>query len=43
LREDTREWRADLLARNPNELEEDEEPFIADVLCLRRFKKGVVS
>jgi hypothetical protein len=28
LPEDTREWWADLLARNPNKLEEDEEPFI---------------
>jgi len=30
LREDTRDWWADALAEDPNEREEDEEPFTAD-------------
>jgi len=37
LREDTRDWWTDILARDPNELEEDEEPATADVEGLRRF------
>ena len=37
LREDTREWWADMLARGPDELEDDEEPFTADPEGLRRF------
>jgi hypothetical protein len=37
LREDTREWWADMLARGPDELEEEEEPFTADPEGLRRF------
>jgi hypothetical protein len=37
LREDTREWWTDLLAEDPKELEEDEEPFTADPEGLRRF------
>jgi hypothetical protein len=37
LRKDTREWWANLLARNPDELEEDEEPSTANVTGLRRF------
>jgi hypothetical protein len=37
LREDTQAWWADLLASDPNELEEDEEPATADAEGLRRF------
>jgi hypothetical protein len=37
LREDTREWWADMLARGPDELEEEEKPFTADPEGLRRF------
>jgi hypothetical protein len=37
LREDTQERWADTLARNPEELEEDEEPFTPDTEGLRRF------
>ena len=37
LREDTQEWWADVLASDPEELEEDEEPATADVEGLRRF------
>ena len=37
LREDTQQWWADTLARDPAELEEDEEPFTADAEGLRRF------
>ena len=37
LREDTREWWAETLARQPDELEEDEEPATADAEGLRRF------
>ena len=37
LREDTREWWADMLARGPDELEDEEEPFTADHEGLRRF------
>jgi hypothetical protein len=37
LREDTREWWEDLLTRNPDELEEGEEPATADAEGLRRF------
>jgi hypothetical protein len=37
LREDTREWWADLLAHDPDELEEDEAPATADADGLRRF------
>jgi hypothetical protein len=37
LRADTREWWADVLASDPNELEEDEEPATADAEGLRRF------
>ena len=37
LREDTREWWADMLARGPDELEDEEEPFTADPEGLRRF------
>jgi hypothetical protein len=37
LREDTQEWWADVLASDPDELEEDEEPATADAEGLRRF------
>src|SRR5208283_4184406 len=37
LREDTRAWWADTLARNPGELDEGEEPATADAEGLRRF------
>ena len=41
LREDTQQWWADVLARDPNEMEEDEEPATADVAGLRSFhRKG---
>jgi hypothetical protein len=42
LREDTQQWWADTLARDPAELEEDEEPFTADAEGLRRFLEGEV-
>ena len=37
LREDTQQWWADTLARDPAELEEGEEPFTADPEGLQRF------
>jgi hypothetical protein len=37
LREDTQAWWADTLARDPDELEQGEEPATADVEALRRF------
>ena len=37
LREDTQQWWADTLARDPAELEEDEEPYTADAEGLRCF------
>jgi hypothetical protein len=37
LREDTQAWWADVLASDPDELEEDEEPATADAEGLRRF------
>src|SRR5580693_3232941 len=42
LREDTQQWWADTLARDPAELEEDEEPYTADAEGLRRFLEGEV-
>jgi hypothetical protein len=42
LRADTREWWADLLARKADELDECEEPAIADETGLRRFLEGTV-
>src|ERR1700729_1750601 len=42
LREDTQQWWADTLVRDPAELEEDEEPFTADAEGLRRFLEGEV-
>jgi hypothetical protein len=42
LREDTQQWWADTLARDPDELEEDEEPFTADAEGLLRFLEGEV-
>jgi len=37
LREDTREWWTDTLAEDPDDREEDEEPFTAEPAGLRRF------
>ena len=42
LREDTQQCWADTLARDPEELEEDEEPFTDDAEGLRRFLEGEV-
>jgi hypothetical protein len=42
LREDTQAWWADVLAREPDELEEDEAPATADVEGLRRFLQDQV-
>jgi hypothetical protein len=42
LREDTRAWWADTLARDPDELGEGEEPASADVEGLRSFLEGEV-
>jgi hypothetical protein len=42
LREDTQQWWADTLARDPAELEEGEDPFTADAEGLLRFLEGEV-
>jgi hypothetical protein len=42
VRDDTREWWTDLLARDPDELEDGEEPATADEAGLRRFLEGEV-
>ena len=42
LREDTREWWADMLARDPADLDKGEEPATADEAGLRRFLEGEV-
>jgi hypothetical protein len=42
LREDTRQWWEDLLARETNQLEENEEPATADAEGLRRFLENEV-
>jgi hypothetical protein len=42
LREDTQAWWADMLAGDPDELREDEQPATADVEGLRRFLEGEV-
>jgi hypothetical protein len=42
LREDTQAWWADVLARDPDEMEEGEEPATADVEGLRSFIEGEV-
>jgi len=42
LREDTQAWWADMLARDPDEMEEGEQPATADVEGLRRFLEGEV-
>jgi hypothetical protein len=42
LREDTQTWWADMLARDPDEMEEGEKPATADVDGLRRFLEGEV-
>ena len=42
LREDTRQWWAETLARNPDELDEGEEAATADVPGLYRFLEGDV-
>jgi hypothetical protein len=42
LREDTKEWWADVLTSDPEELEEDEQPATADAKGLRRFLEAEV-
>jgi hypothetical protein len=42
LREDTRQWWADVLAREPDDLDEGEEPATADAEGLLRFLEGEV-
>ncbi len=42
LREDTRTWWADVLARDPDELEQGEDPATADAEGLRRFLEAEV-
>jgi len=42
LREDTRDWWADTLARDPEDLDEGEEPATPDEAGLRRFLEGTV-
>lgn len=42
LREDTRDWWGDMLAREPDELEGEEKPATADAEGLRRFLEGEV-
>jgi hypothetical protein len=42
LREDTRQWWADVLARDPDEFGTDDEPATADAGSLRRFLEGKV-
>jgi hypothetical protein len=42
LREDTKDWWADVLARGPDDIEEGEEPATADVEGLRHFLEGEV-
>ena len=42
LREDTRDWWADVLAREPDDLDEGEEPATADAEGLRRFLEDEV-
>jgi hypothetical protein len=42
LREDTRDWWAETLAREPDELEEDEAPATADAEGLRHFLEAEV-
>ena len=42
LREDTQAWWADTLARDPDELDENEEPATADAEGLRRFLEAEV-
>jgi hypothetical protein len=42
LREDTQAWWADTLARDPDEMGEDQDAATADVEGLRRFLEGDV-
>jgi hypothetical protein len=42
LREDTQAWWSDVLARDPDEMEDGEEPTTADVEGLRSFIEGEV-
>ena len=42
LRRDTRDWWTDLLARDPDKLDEGEEPATPDDVSLRRFLEGKV-
>jgi hypothetical protein len=43
LREDTRDWWADTLARDPDALDEGEEPASADEAGLLRFLEGTAG
>jgi hypothetical protein len=43
VREDTKAWWADVLSRDPDEIEEGDEPATADVEGLRRFLEGQVQ
>jgi hypothetical protein len=42
LREDTRHWWEEVLAHDPDELEEDQEPYTADAAGLLRFLEGEI-
>ena len=42
LREDTKSWWVDMLARDPNEVDEGDEPATADVESLRSFLEAQV-
>ena len=42
LREDTRQWWEDVLARDPDELEEDAKPYAADTAGLQRFLESEI-
>ena len=42
MREDTRQWWEDMLARDADELDEDEAPATADAEGLRRFLEAEV-
>ncbi len=42
MREDTRQWWEDVLARDRDEPEEDTEPYAADAAGLRRFVEGEI-
>lgn len=42
LREDTREWWEDQLTKEPDDYDEDEDPYCADAASLKRFLEGEV-